>query len=271
MKIRNTIFDFENHAYIMGIINVTPDSFSDGGQYNSVEKALEKGRKMVNEGASILDVGGESTRPGHAPLCDEEEIERVVPVIKALRSQLDLPISIDTSKAKVAYAALEAGADLVNDVWGFKRDPELAKVTRKFQVPCCLMHNRDNRNYTNFLDDVIADLKESVQLALEAGIPKELILLDPGIGFAKNLEENLYLMKHLAKLLDLGHPLLLGTSRKSMIGLSLDLPVDERLEGTLATTVLGYQMGCRIFRVHDVKENYRALKMTEIIMKQEEK
>ncbi|MBN2221100.1 MAG: dihydropteroate synthase, partial [Vallitaleaceae bacterium] len=261
---------FHSTAYLMGILNVTPDSFSDGGQYNSIETAVEKAKEMVADGASIIDVGGESTRPGHISLSDAEEIERVVPVIKALRSQLDIPISIDTSKANVARAALEAGADLVNDVWGFKRDPQLAEVTKEFQVPCCLMHNRENRNYTHFLEEVYSDLEESVRIALDAGISKDRILLDPGIGFAKNLEENLYLMKHLDKLLDLGYPLLLGTSRKSMIGLSLDLPVHERLEGTIATTVLGYQLGCRIFRVHDVKENYRALKMTEIIMKQGE-
>ena len=270
MKIRNTQFDFHSTAYLMGILNVTPDSFSDGGQYNSIETAVEKAKEMVADGASIIDVGGESTRPGHISLSDAEEIERVVPVIKALRSQLEVPISIDTSKANVARAALEAGADLVNDVWGFKRDPQLAEVTKEFQVPCCLMHNRENRNYTHFLEEVYSDLEESVRIALDAGISKDRILLDPGIGFAKNLEENLYLMKHLDKLLDLGYPLLLGTSRKSMIGLSLDLPVHERLEGTIATTVLGYQLGCRIFRVHDVKENYRALKMMEIIMKQGE-
>lgn len=270
MKIRNTLFDFHNHAYIMGILNITPDSFSDGGHYNSVSQALERAKQMIVDGASILDIGGESTRPGHTPLSDEEEIQRVVPVITALRKESEIPISIDTSKAKVAEAAIIAGADLINDVWGFKRDPHLAQVAKKYDLPCCLMHNRENRNYTNFLDDVLSDLQESVQIALDAGLKKDQLLLDPGIGFAKSVDENLYLMKHLGRLLDLGYPLLLGTSRKSMIGLSLDLPVNERLEGTLATTVLGYQMGCRIFRVHDVKENYRALKMAEIILRQGE-
>lgn len=266
MKIGNTHFDFNNDAYIMGILNVTPDSFSDGGHFNTLEHAVEQAKKMIEDGVHIIDIGGESTRPGHEIVEIDEEISRVVPVIEAIRKLSDIPISIDTSKSAVAEAAIKAGASMVNDVWGFKKDPELATVTAKYNVPCCLMHNRNNSNYHHLIEDMKSDLLESIDIAVKAGVAHEQIMIDPGVGFAKTLADNLAVMKNLDVFNDLGYPVLLGTSRKSMIGLTLDLPVDERLEGTLATTVLGYIKGSRIFRVHDVKENLRALKMTQAMV-----
>lgn len=261
-------FDFDRQGYIMGILNITPDSFSDGGKYTSTEAAINQALLMEKEGAAIIDIGGESTRPGHTELSEEEEIDRVVPVIEALIPRLSIPISIDTSKSKVAEAAIKAGAALVNDVWGFKRDPRLAAVTSSYNVPCCLMHNRTEKIHLPkgseaeiLIKTMLDELQESIDIALAAGIKKDQILLDPGIGFAKTLEDNLQTMQSLAQFLSLGYPVLLGTSRKSMIGLTLDLPVDQRVEGTIATTVYGYIQGCRLFRVHDVKENYRALQM----------
>lgn len=266
MKIRNQIFDLENNIYIMGILNVTPDSFSDGGRFNHIDAALKHAEVMLEEGADMIDIGGESTRPGHEPVSEEDEIARVIPVIEAIRQRFDVPISIDTYKAKTGRLALEAGADLINDVWGFRREPALADVTAEFDVPCCLMHNRDNMDYTNLLEDIISDLQLSVDLALGAAVARDNIILDPGIGFAKEQADNLYMMKHLEDLknaFDL--PILLGTSRKRMIGNVLDLPTDERVEGTVATTVIGVMQGCSIFRVHDVKANRRAALMAHAI------
>jgi dihydropteroate synthase len=272
MYIGNKFFDFSQKAYIMGILNVTPDSFSDGGNYTTLDAALQQALTMEREGAHIIDIGGESTRPGHSSLSVEEEIARVLPIIEALVPALNIPLSIDTSKSKVAEAAIKAGAQLINDVWGFKSDPILATIASRYNVPCCLMHNRKEKipsalvNSTSQLLEIMrADLQESLNIALKAGIKSDQIILDPGIGFAKSLEDNLLIMNSLEKFSTLGFPLLLGTSRKSMIGLTLDLPVDQRLEGTIATTVLGYMKGCRIFRVHDVKENLRALRMVEAI------
>lgn len=245
----------------MGILNVTPDSFSDGGRYNDLDHALFHTEQLIKDGASIIDVGGESTRPGHTPLSKDEEIQRVAPIIEAINRRFDTPISIDTSKSSVAKAALDAGASMVNDVWGFLKDPDIAKVTASYNAPCCLMHNRHHGIYNNLMVDMIDDLNHCIHIAMEAGISSDRIILDPGIGFAKTLDENLHVMRHLENLVTMGYPILLGTSRKSMIGLTLDLPVDERVEGTIATTLLGYMKGCRLFRVHDVKENYRALKM----------
>ena len=263
MQIGNRNFDLENQAYIMGILNVTPDSFSDGGKFTHIEDAMKQVDVMINEGVDIIDIGGESTRPGHQIVGDQEEIDRVVPVIKAIKEKYDIPISIDTSKASVAEAALKAGADMINDVWGFKNQPKIAKVAAAYKVPVCLMHNRDNKDYNNLIDDMISDLNESIEIALNAGVDKSHIILDPGVGFAKTLDDNLEVMKSLERFKTMGYPILLGTSRKSMIGMALDLPVDQRLEGTIATTVLGYVKGCTIFRVHDVRANLRALRMTE--------
>ncbi len=263
MIIGNISFDFKHHGYIMGILNATPDSFSDGGTHNTLDAAIQRTQTMIEQGASIIDIGGESTRPGHTPVTAEEEIARVVPIIQGIRMVSDIPISIDTSKSQVAHAALSAGASMVNDVWGLKKDPELAYVIARHQVPCCLMHNRPTAHYTSLMDDIIQDLHESIHIALTAGISRENIILDPGIGFAKTLENNLSVMNHLNELQVFNCPILLGTSRKSMIGLTLNQPVEKRVEGTLATTVFGYTQGCRLFRVHDIEENTLALKMIE--------
>lgn len=269
MKIGNKEFQIGKRTYIMGILNFTPDSFSDGGKFNNIDIAIEHVRKMIEDGADIIDVGGESTRPNHTPVGEDEEINRVVPIIKAIREKFDIPISIDTYKAKVAEKAIEAGANLINDVWGFKMEKDIAKVAAKYEVPCCLMHNRDNTNYNNLMDDILEDLKESIKIAKEAGVKDENIMLDPGIGFRKTYEQNLETMNNLQRLKELGYPILLGTSRKSMIGLALDLPVEERVEGTVATTVVGIMKdACDFVRVHDVLENYRAAKMTDAIVRE---
>lgn len=268
MKIGNKEFKIGERTYIMGILNFTPDSFSDGGKFNHMEDALKHVEDMINEGADIIDIGGESTRPNHTPVGEEEEIKRVIPIIKAVREKFDIPISVDTYKAKVAEEAIKAGADLINDVWGFKKDKNMATVAAKYNVPCCLMHNRENKEYNSLMNDMLEDLKESIKIAKDAGVKDENIILDPGIGFAKTCEQNLEVMNNLEVIKTLGYPILLGTSRKSMIGLTLDLPVEERVEGTVATTVIGIMKdACDFVRVHDVKENLRAAKMTDAIVR----
>ncbi|MGN0242559.1 MAG: dihydropteroate synthase [Lachnospiraceae bacterium] len=263
MIIGNKNFDFQQHGYIMGILNVTPDSFSDGGSYVHLDQALYQTEQMIAQGASIIDVGGESTRPGHIQISVEEEIERVVPVIEAVKARFDVPVSLDTYKSEVAQAGVEVGVDLMNDIWGLQYDVKMAEVIAKSDIAVCMMHNRRNTDYHNYLEDVLDDLEQSLKIADTAGIVREKILLDPGIGFAKSLEQNLQLMKNLSSLQKFDLPILLGTSRKSMIGLTLDLPVTEREEGTIATTVYGYMQGARVFRVHDVEKNMRALRMVE--------
>lgn len=269
MKIGSREFDTANECYIMGILNVTPDSFSDGGKFNNIDSALSHAEAMISEGADIIDVGGESTRPGFVRISDEEEISRIVPVIEALKSRFDVPVSIDTYKYKVASAAAEAGADLINDIYGLKYDNgEMADLIAKTGLPCCLMHNRNDMDYDSFMDDLISDMRGSVDIAKKAGITDDSIILDPGVGFAKSLENNLEAIDRLDMLKDeLGYPVLLGTSRKSVIGLTLDLPSDQRVEGTLATTVVGVMRGAAFVRVHDVRENFRAVKMTQAIMR----
>lgn len=267
MNIGNKELKLKERTYIMGILNVTPDSFSDGGSFNSVQNAVLRAKEMILEGVDIIDIGGESTRPNHEPVSLEEELNRVIPIIKAIRKELDVPISIDTYKAKVAEEAILAGANLINDVWGFKKDKEMASVAAKYNVACCLMHNRENINYNNFIEDVIVDLKESINIALGAGVKRENIILDPGIGFAKTYEQNLYLMSNLESLKVLGYPILLGTSRKSIIGNTLNLPPNERVEGTLSTSVIGIVKGCDFVRVHDIKENKRAIVMADTILR----
>ena len=268
MKIGNKEFKIGERTYIMGILNFTPDSFSDGGIFNDIDVAIEHVKNMIDDGVDIIDVGGESTRPGYTLISDEEEISRVVPVIKAIKENFDIPISIDTYKAKVAEKALEAGADLINDIWGFKKEKDMAKVAAKYNVPCCLMHNRDNEEYKNLMEDILNDLSESIKIAKEAGVKDENIILDPGIGFAKTYEQNLETMNNLERFKELGYPILLGTSRKRMIGYALDLPVEERVEGTVATTVIGIMKdACDFVRVHDVLENARAAKMTDVIVR----
>ncbi|MSC84834.1 dihydropteroate synthase [Eubacterium sp. am_0171] len=268
MKIGSREFDTEHHTYIMGILNVTPDSFSDGGMYNDLDKALLHAQELVRDGADILDVGGESTRPGHIQITEDEETERVVPVIERLKQEFDTPISIDTYKSSVAKAAVQAGAALVNDIWGLKYDAGMADVIAESQTACCLMHNREKAEYVNFLPEVLMDLQESVDIARKAGIAKDKIILDPGVGFGKTYEMNLEIIKEMNRLKFLEYPILLGTSRKSVIGLTLGLPASQREEGTLVTTVLGILRGCSFVRVHDVKGNKRAIQMTEAIMRE---
>lgn len=267
MIINNKEFNIGERTYIMGILNVTPDSFSDGGKYNSLDVAKEQVQKMIQDGADIIDVGGESTRPNHIRISDEEEIERVVPVIKMIRENFDIPVSVDTYKSKVAEAAICAGAGLINDVWGFKADDKMAEIVAKYDIPCCLMHNRDNNDYSDLMEDVKNDIKESILLAKKAGIKDENIMIDPGIGFAKNVQQNLQVMNNLEQLKELGYPILLGTSRKSTIGHVLNLPVDQREEGTMATTAVGMMKGaCDFVRVHDVLKNKRLALMIDAVI-----
>lgn len=271
MRIGSREFDTEHQTYIMGILNVTPDSFSDGGKYSRIDEALAHAEEMIRDGADIIDVGGESTRPGHVQISDAEEIERVVPVVEALRNRLDIPVSVDTYKSSVAQAAIEAGADLVNDIWGLKYDPRMAEVIAESGAACCLMHNRDNTDYEQFIPEFMEDMRECVRLADAAGIARNKIILDPGVGFGKTYEMNLEIISRLDVLHELGFPVLLGTSRKSVIGLTLDLPVGEREEGTIVTTVYAVRKGCAFVRVHDVKKNRRAVQMTRAVMKYEER
>jgi dihydropteroate synthase len=258
--------DYGRKTLIMGILNATPDSFSDGGRYNNLDYAVERAKELVALGADILDIGGESTRPGHAAVTVDEELERVIPFIQAISKSVKVPISIDTYKAEVAKQAIEAGAHIINDVWGGKADDQMAKVAAEYQVPVILMHNRTNRDYQLFFRDCLNDLYESITMMKAAGVKDENIILDPGIGFAKDLGQNLQMMRDLDKLVALGFPVLLGTSRKTMIGQVLDLPVDERMEGTGATVCFGIQKGCQIVRVHDVKEISRMAKMMDALM-----
>ncbi|MEW5552975.1 dihydropteroate synthase [Peribacillus frigoritolerans] len=258
--------DYSNKTLIMGILNVTPDSFSDGGKYNRIDAALKHAERMVNDGADILDVGGESTRPNYERISDEEEIERVAPIIEAISRNIEVPISVDTYKSRVAEAAVKAGAHILNDIWGGKADSLMSKVAAEYKVPIILMHNRGNMEYGHFVRDVLQDLFESIMLAKDAGVKDENIILDPGIGFAKDLRFNLEMMRNLDKLVSLGYPVLLATSRKSMIGHILDLPPSERMEGTAATICHGIQQGCQMVRVHDVKEMARTAKMMDALL-----
>lgn len=268
MNIGKYNFDLEKEPVIMGILNVTPDSFSDGGKFNNLDAALKHTEEMIKDGAKIIDVGGESTRPGYTLISDEEEIGRVVPVIEAIKKNFDIAVSLDTYKTKVAEAGVKAGCDMINDVWGFKYgERDMADLVAKTGVAACVMHNKDVITYNDFVNDVVNELKESVEIAHKAGVKDSQIVLDPGVGFAKDYEQNLLIIKHVDKLLELGYPVLLGTSRKSVIGLTLDVDKNDRMAGTVATTVMGLVRGCRIFRVHDVKENYQAMMMAEKILK----
>ncbi|WP_110926104.1 dihydropteroate synthase [Bacillus massiliglaciei] len=258
--------DYRKKTYIMGILNVTPDSFSDGGKYNRLDAALKRAEQMAKDGADILDIGGESTRPNYVRISDQEEIERIAPVIEAVSRRIDLPISVDTYKSEVAKAAVEAGAHIINDIWGLKADPKMGEVAAESDVPVILMHNREDQAYGHFIRDAFEDLYESISLAKKAGVKQENIILDPGIGFAKDLSLNLEMMRNLNNLVSLGFPVLLAASRKSMIGGVLDLPPEERLEGTIATVCHGIQQGCHMVRVHDVKECARAAKMMDALV-----
>ena len=265
MLIGNHVF-LDNKIYIMGILNVTPDSFSDGGKYTFMDEAIRHAVRMQEEGANIIDIGGESTRPGYTMVDAEEEISRVCPVIERLKKEISIPVSLDTYKSKVASAGISAGADFINDIWGLKYDPDMAKVIAKSDLPCCLMHNRNNGTIKNFWAEYISEVRECVDIGLNAGISPEKIVLDPGVGFGKTYEENLLVINKLDELKKLGYPILLGTSNKSVIGLTLNLPVEDRVEGTIATSVVGVMKGCNFIRVHDVKANVRAIKMVEAII-----
>lgn len=252
---------------IMGILNVTPDSFSDGGQYTLIERAVEHALQMMKDGADLIDIGGESTRPGHDPVSTEQELERVIPIIEALHRQAPhIPLSIDTYKAEVAKQALQAGAHIINDVWGGQADPLMVQVAATAQCPIILMHNRDNMDYTDLVSDVLHDLQACIDHALQAGVQAEYIILDPGIGFAKTAQHNLQLMSQLDQLSSLGYPLLLGTSRKKFIRTVLDLPANDVVEGTTATTAFGIAQGCQIIRVHDIKQNKRMAMMCDAML-----
>lgn len=267
MNIGRYRFDLDNEPVIMGILNVTPDSFSDGGKFNNLDAALKHTEQMISEGAKIIDIGGESTRPGYTLISNEEEIERVTPVIEAVKSRFDIAVSLDTYKTQVAKSGIEAGCDMINDVWGFKYGKrDMAQLVAKTGVAACVMHNKDNTNYNDFVEDVVSELKESIDIAHREGVKDSQIILDPGVGFGKTFEQNLSIIKNVDSLLELGYPVLLGTSRKSVIGLALDVDKNERMAGTVSTTVMGLERGCRIFRVHDVKENYQAMMMAWKIM-----
>lgn len=264
--LNNIELDYKKETFVMGILNVTPDSFSDGGKFNSVERAVQHAKEMVANGAKIIDIGGESTRPGYTRISDEEEIARVVPVIEALLREVPAILSIDTYKSKVARAAIEAGAHMINDIWGAKADPEIAKVAAEYNVPIILMHNRKDESYNNYFEDYLDDLQQSITIVKEAGVPESHIILDPGIGFVKNLQQSVETMQRLETLVAIGYPVLLATSRKRMIGTILNLPLEERVEGTAATCAYGIMKGCHIVRVHDVKEVSRTVKMIDALM-----
>jgi dihydropteroate synthase len=286
MRIGKSIFAWGTRTYVMGILNITPDSFSGDGLFQGkqiVEAALKQGRGFLASGADMLDVGGESTRPGAEPVSAEQEMERVIPVIEALSREIDLPISIDTYKAGVAAAALDAGASLVNDVWGLRADPDLAPLVTERGAPVILMHNRSQPanaevrerlggryvgvEYANLTEDVKKELLESVRLAHEAGILDDKIILDPGIGFGKTVEQNLELLNRCDEIRELGYPLLIGPSRKSFIGYTLDLPPEQRVEGTAAAVAVAILRGADIVRVHDVEQIQRVAKMTDAIVR----
>jgi dihydropteroate synthase len=256
-------------TYIMGILNITPDSFSDGGRYNNIEEAVKRAKEMVDEGADIIDVGGESTRPGHEPVDALKEIGRVVPVIERLSKELDVPISVDTSKAAVAEKALQAGAHIINDIWGLQADQAMAESVSKYGAGVVIMHNKNDTVYNDLMGDMIKFLRQSIEIADRAGISRNCMVIDPGIGFGKTLEHNLETMRRLKELNSLNLPVLLGTSRKSMIGNVLELPVNERLEGTAATVTLGIANGVDIIRVHDVKEMVRVARMTDAMVRKQ--
>jgi dihydropteroate synthase len=261
-------FDTKNNVFIIGILNVTPDSFSDGGKYDGIDKALVHAENMIKQGADIIDVGGESTRPNHVKISCEEEIERVFPMIERIKENFDIPVSLDSYKSAVVEANINH-IDLINDIWGLKYDVKMAELISKSKLPCCLMHNRFENKYTCFFDDFLADIKESLQIAEVAGIDKEKIILDGGVGFQKSYDQNLEVLHKTEALCELGFPVMIATSRKSVIGYVLDKTVDDRLFGTLATTVLGVMKGASFIRVHDVEANYDVIKMTKSILKEQ--
>ena len=273
LNCRGKELDLNSRTHIMGVLNVTPDSFSDGGKYNDPQRALQRALEMEEEGADIIDVGGESTRPGSDPISPEEELDRIIPVLELLVKEVKIPISVDTYKARVAETALELGVHMINDISGLHFDGEMARVVADYDVPVVLMHIRgrpkdmqNNPVYKDLMGEIIDYLQESINLALESGVKEENIIVDPGIGFGKKPEDNLLILRRLGELKTLGYPLLIGPSRKSFIGKFLGLPVDQRLEGTAACVALGISNGADIVRVHDVKEMKRLTQITDLIL-----
>jgi len=265
------VFDFGDRSYIMGILNVTPDSFSDGGEYYDLEQAVDRAKEMVAQGADIIDVGGESTRPGAEKVNPKEELARIKPVVKTLVEEIEVPISVDTYKPQVARGVLEAGADMINDVRGLQWDSAMAEVVADYGVPVVIMHNgRFKESNKDIIARIKNFLRESIRAAKKAGIKEENIILDPGIGFGISQFENKEIMRRLSEIKRLGYPVLLGTSRKSMLGEILNLPPQKRVEGTVATSVIGVEYGVDIFRVHDVAENLQAVKVADAIFRQKE-
>ena len=254
-------------TWIMGVLNATPDSFYVGSRVTQLEAAVHLAEEMVDQGADILDIGGESTRPGHTPVTLDEEIRRVIPVISTLAKQTNIPLSIDSYKSEVARHAVDAGASMLNDVWGLKRSPDMAKLAAERKLPIVIMHNQDGTHYDSMIDDMLSSLRGSIKQAEQAGVSRANIIVDPGIGFGKTWEQNLVVMRNLARLQELGKPILIGTSRKSFIGRVLDLPVEQRIEGTAATVALSIAGGADIVRVHDVKAMARVAKMTDAIVR----
>ena len=269
IECRGKTLEFGKRTLIMGILNVTPDSFSDGGKFNSIDAALKHAEQMIEEGADIIDVGGESTRPGYKSVDVEEELKRVIPVIKELAMRFDVVISVDTSKAEVAKEALEAGAHIVNDVWAGLASEQMLDTIAAYDAAVVLMHNKRDNEYKDMMAEIVEYLFDAVNRAVSAGIAREKIIIDPGIGFGKNVEQNLEVMRRLGELKSIGCPILLGTSRKSVIGKTLDLPVDERKEGTAATIAYGIAKGVDIVRVHDVEHMKRVCRMTDAIVRGE--
>lgn len=265
LTVGDRVFETGHHTYVMGILNMTPDSFSDGGQHNNVDDVYFYVEQMIKEGMDILDIGGESTRPGYVQISDEEELFRVLPAIEGISHRFDIPISLDTYKSRVADEGLKAGAVLINDIWGLKYDEKMAAVIAAHNASACLMHNRSHTDYQDFISDVETELSESLYLAEKAGIDEHKIIIDPGVGFGKTYEQNLQITQNLDRLKLLGCPVLLGASRKSMIGLTLNVPVADRLSGTLATTAVAVMKGADFVRVHDIKENVEVIKMVEAI------
>lgn len=263
---RGRIISLGEKTLVMGILNVTPDSFSDGGKFCDPGLALEKARAMVADGADIIDLGGESTRPGYTPVGVEEELARVIPVLKRLANEIDVPVSIDTTKAEVARMALEEGAGIINDQLGLLGDPAMAGIAAEYGAPLVLMHNQKGTAYRDLLGDIAESIRESIGVALAAGVAREKIIVDPGLGFGKTAGQNLEALRRLKELRCLGQPVLIGPSRKSTIGKVLDLPVEERVEGTAASVAFGIANGADIVRVHDVKEMARVARMTDAIM-----
>jgi dihydropteroate synthase len=274
LEIGQRVLDLSSRTHLMGVLNVTPDSFSDGGKFFKLEEAVKQGLQLAEEGAEIIDVGGESTRPGSEPIAIEEELRRVIPVIEELTKRIKMPISIDTYKSRVAKEALDSGASMVNDISGLRYDPEMKKVIAEYDVPLVLMHIKgtpknmqENPKYENLLEDIKSYLNQSISIAEEAGIGEDKIIIDPGIGFGKTLNDNLKILKNLREFKSLGRPIMIGVSRKSFIGKILDLPTDERLEGSLASMAVAIMNGANILRVHDVKESKRVAKLVDAILK----